>query len=180
GGSRGNPGPGGSGAVIVQLNGSISSGTAVWISSTSYHTKTTTNNQAEYRGLLQGLLQAHRSRMLPLHVVGDSKMIIEQQRKRHSPRAEHLSHFYKRCRVLADKCNVLSWTHHFRSFNKTADTLANLPMDTQPSRQLQVYSRDNIVECWRPVLSWVANDISNWLEIKSVSDSLVVRYCAPI
>ncbi|OWY94017.1 hypothetical protein PHMEG_00036376 [Phytophthora megakarya] len=116
----------------------------------SYHAKTTTNNQAEYRGLLQGLLQAHRSRMIPLHVVCDNKMIIEQQRKRHSPRfhesAQHYTHLYKRCRVLADKCNVLSWTHHIRSFNKTADTLANLAMNTQHSRQLQVYSRDNIVE----------------------------------
>ncbi|EGZ13922.1 hypothetical protein PHYSODRAFT_406163, partial [Phytophthora sojae] len=55
GGSRGNPGPGGSGAVILKVDSDSNTGKAVWAASMSYAAPTTTNNQAEYRGLLQGL-----------------------------------------------------------------------------------------------------------------------------
>ncbi|EGZ12025.1 hypothetical protein PHYSODRAFT_381909, partial [Phytophthora sojae] len=51
------------------------------------------------------------------------------------PRVEHLARLYWQCRTLADECGVITWTHHYRSFNKTADALANLAMDTKVSRQ---------------------------------------------
>ncbi|POM67633.1 Reverse transcriptase, partial [Phytophthora palmivora] len=128
----------------------------------------TTNNQDEYRGLLHGLLTADRKRMKPLHIVGDSKLIIDQQQRRRPPRADHLSHLYKRCRVLADRCNVQSWTHHLRSFNKTADALANLAMDVQRSRQLHVVSH-TVDDFWQPAIHWVANDISHWIENRLIT-----------
>ncbi|EGZ09639.1 hypothetical protein PHYSODRAFT_523129 [Phytophthora sojae] len=46
-----------------------------------------------------------------------------------------LQHTRSRCRVGADRCGVRSWSHHLRAFNKTADAVANLAMDTTCSRQ---------------------------------------------
>lgn len=45
----------------------------------AYGSAKTTNNIAEYMGLLHGLRQAKKMALRPLHVVGDSLMIIEQQ-----------------------------------------------------------------------------------------------------
>ncbi|EGZ23374.1 hypothetical protein PHYSODRAFT_452372, partial [Phytophthora sojae] len=71
-----------------------------------------------------------------LHVVGDSQLILRQQLHQTAPKAAHLRNLYQRCRVIADKCGVRSWSHHLRAFNKTADALANLAMGTTCSRQL--------------------------------------------
>ncbi|GMF34938.1 unnamed protein product [Phytophthora fragariaefolia] len=54
GGSRGNPGPGGAGSVILQVGGSKATARILWMASVSYAHKTT-NNIAEYHGLLNGL-----------------------------------------------------------------------------------------------------------------------------
>ena len=72
GGSRGNPGPGGSGSVIVRVQPQTHAATIVWMASVSVGAKTTTNNSAEYNGLIHGLQQAKHSEFLPLHVIGDS------------------------------------------------------------------------------------------------------------
>lgn len=40
--------------------------------------KATTNNMAEYWGLLHGLRGAHAHAFTPLTVIGDSNMIIQQ------------------------------------------------------------------------------------------------------
>ncbi|EGZ25961.1 hypothetical protein PHYSODRAFT_412287, partial [Phytophthora sojae] len=71
GGSRGNPGPGGSGSVIVRLDPGARAGVPVWFASMAYGDIRTTNNTAEYRGLLHGLKYANKCGLEPLHVVGD-------------------------------------------------------------------------------------------------------------
>jgi ribonuclease HI len=79
GGSRGNPGPGGSGAVIVSTNSTATTATTasiIWSAAMSSVNPSTTNNQAEYRGALEGLRAAHHNKWLPLEVVGDSQLII--------------------------------------------------------------------------------------------------------
>uniref|UniRef100_M4BYE6 Uncharacterized protein n=1 Tax=Hyaloperonospora arabidopsidis (strain Emoy2) TaxID=559515 RepID=M4BYE6_HYAAE len=50
-GSRGNPGPGGSGSVIVQLNIVTHAACVLWVLSMTYSAADTTNNTAEYWGL---------------------------------------------------------------------------------------------------------------------------------
>ncbi|EGZ25958.1 hypothetical protein PHYSODRAFT_478406 [Phytophthora sojae] len=77
----------------------------------------TTNNTAEYRGLLHGLKYANKCGLKPLHVVGDSMMIIKQLDGRRPPLAAHLARLYWHCRVLADYCRVETWTHHYRTYN---------------------------------------------------------------
>ena len=107
GGSRGNPGPGGSGAVVVRIGASIAEVAISWILSMSYAARTTTNNQAEYSGLLEGLRACQRGGWAPLHVIGDSMMIIRQQTGRKSPHAAHLAPLYHQSRRIADMLRVL-------------------------------------------------------------------------
>jgi ribonuclease HI len=72
GGSRGNPGPGGSGAVILRVTAHAAAATIIWIQSVHHADPATTNNQAEYSGLLAGLQAAATRTWKPLTVVGDS------------------------------------------------------------------------------------------------------------
>ncbi|KAJ0409672.1 hypothetical protein P43SY_008544 [Pythium insidiosum] len=78
GGSRGNPGPGGSGAVIVALAGPHADPMVIWAAAMSYADPQTTNNTAEYGGLLAGLRAAAQRRLRPLEVIGDSRLILDQ------------------------------------------------------------------------------------------------------
>lgn len=164
GGSRGNPGPGGSGSVILRVNlAGGSPGTLVWCASMAYGHRKTTNNVAEYRGLLCGLTYALTHQLNPLHVVGDSDMIVSQQRDRRPPKAPHLAHIYQRCRTTADQFTVCTWTHHYRAFNKTADALANLAMDSKRSRQLDARLTRSITTPWTAPLYHVSTDLTEWL-----------------
>jgi hypothetical protein len=55
GGSRGNPGPGGSGSVIVRVQPNFHEASVEWVVSMAYSNPATTNNVAEYWGLIHGL-----------------------------------------------------------------------------------------------------------------------------
>ena len=55
GGSRGNPRPGFSGSVIVKMQFRSHAVCVIWIAGMAYGRASTTNNYAEYQGLLHGL-----------------------------------------------------------------------------------------------------------------------------
>ncbi|KAF1317715.1 reverse transcriptase, partial [Globisporangium splendens] len=95
GGSRGNPGPGGTGSIIVRVHKDSHTASLIWAASMAYSRKDTTNNFAEYWGLIHGLREAQRSHFEPLYVIGDSALIISQQRMHRSPR-QHRLHVYTR------------------------------------------------------------------------------------
>ena len=71
GASKGNPGIGGSGAILLK-NGIVMH-TAMYS-----HPNRVTNNVAEYRGLIIGLKMAIEKGYIDLYVEGDSKLVIEQ------------------------------------------------------------------------------------------------------
>ncbi|KAJ8579141.1 hypothetical protein ON010_g65 [Phytophthora cinnamomi] len=79
--ARGNPGPGGSGAVIVEIGGDDPGPEIVWMASISIASRTT-NKIAGYRGVIVGLRYAVRNMLLGIHGVGDSNLIITQLRER--------------------------------------------------------------------------------------------------
>ncbi|KAF1324291.1 reverse transcriptase, partial [Globisporangium splendens] len=70
GGSRGNPGPGGTGSVIVRVHKDSHTASLIWAASMAYSRKDTTNNFAEYWGLIHGLREAQRSHFEPLECIG--------------------------------------------------------------------------------------------------------------
>ena len=76
GASQGNPGPGGSGAVLLMReNGYLQ---PIAVTARHINDSTNTNNQAEYRALLDGLELAAAQGVSHIHIVGDSALVVNQ------------------------------------------------------------------------------------------------------
>jgi ribonuclease HI len=121
GGSRGNPGPGGSGSVVVQLHLRTATWHPIWAAATVLGHARTPNNIAEFAGLHRILEHAAVRGWRYMHVVGDSAMILRLMRIRQPPKSKRLQHWYFKTARLVDNCRVVSWTHHYRKNNKMAD-----------------------------------------------------------
>ncbi|MEW9533395.1 bifunctional RNase H/acid phosphatase [Microbispora sp. NPDC049125] len=123
GGSRGNPGPAGFGAVVKDSGGRVLAESAESIG-------TATNNVAEYRGLIAGLraLVALGVEGGPVEVRMDSKLVVEQMAGRWKVKHEGLRPLALEAAALARKFRV-TWTWIPRERNTHADRLANEAMD---------------------------------------------------
>ncbi|WDV51321.1 histidine phosphatase family protein [Streptomyces coeruleorubidus] len=123
GGSRGNPGPAGYGAVVSDA------ATGETLREAAEYLGVATNNVAEYRGLLAGLRAAHElDPAATVHVRMDSKLVIEQMSGRWKikhpdmkPLAADAARIFPPGRVTYE------WIPRER--NKHADRLANEAMD---------------------------------------------------
>ncbi|KAE9304149.1 hypothetical protein PF001_g13212 [Phytophthora fragariae] len=129
----------------------------------SYAAESTANKMAENMGLLGGLTVCNQNGYSPLHVVGDSEMIIQQQRTRQPPKAKHLTPLFWRCRRRLAVLQVLSWQHHLRAHNKMADSLANQAMDTRRSTQLRVDSDMLMAARWKRLDDLARGDVGHWI-----------------
>jgi len=127
GGSRGNPGIGGSGSVLYQrvLNQPAEE---IW-SDFYYLGPYCTNNQAEYTGLLRGLEEVVRRGIQRLHVQGDSLLVIRQMQGKYQCRATILQELYQQCLVFTQHIPFITFEHIPRSLNVRADMLSNQGMD---------------------------------------------------
>ncbi|MFF4990265.1 bifunctional RNase H/acid phosphatase [Streptosporangium saharense] len=124
GGSRGNPGPAGYGAVVKDAaDGQILVEVAESIG-------TQTNNVAEYRGLIAGLraLLDLAGDGASVEVRMDSKLVIEQMAGRWKIKNEGLRPLATEAASLARRLRV-TWRWIPRERNKDADRLANEAMD---------------------------------------------------
>ncbi|KAF1331570.1 reverse transcriptase, partial [Globisporangium splendens] len=160
GGSRSNPGPGGTGSNIVRVHKDSHTASLIWAVSMAYSRKDTTNNFAEYWGLIHGLREAQHSHFEPLYVIGNSALIISQQRMHRSPRQHRLVRLYQTSRRLADCIDTRGWYHHYRAFNKMADSAANLAMDTRTSTQVHFPTQR---AAFNNLTQDLDNDVMHWL-----------------
>ncbi|MFP8903726.1 bifunctional RNase H/acid phosphatase [Streptomyces atacamensis] len=123
GGSRGNPGPAGYGAVVRDA------GTGQTLSEAAEYIGTATNNVAEYRGLIAGLRAAHALDPQALvRVRMDSKLVVEQMSGRWKikhPGMRPLA--LEAASVFPPDSVTYQWIP--REENKHADRLANEAMD---------------------------------------------------
>jgi ribonuclease HI len=115
---KGNPGPGGAGAVLYK------NGIEVW-SDCSFVGKNVTNNIAEYTGLLLGLNQAAKVGIKNLTVNGDSQLAIKQMTGVYKVNSENLIELYKTAKQLEKLFDSISYNHVYRKDNKRADALSN-------------------------------------------------------
>jgi ribonuclease HI len=133
GGSRGNPGTGGSGAVIYE--GIPSYGKEIWCGY-FYLGSNISNNQAEYLGLIEGLRQAALMNIESLNVEGDSELIIKQVTGVYKVRNATLIKLNQEVKNIVKsfpKGTILNYNHIPRSMNGRADLLGNIAMDTKES-----------------------------------------------
>ena len=123
GASRGNPGDASYGAVLYNSKCEIVDECYGKLTGKS------TNNQAEYAAILNGLKMAKRNNVTQLEIYGDSKLIIEQMCKRWKVKNEGLRLYYDVCEDLVREFENVSFIHVKRNLNTYADMLANKALD---------------------------------------------------
>jgi len=115
---KGNPGPGGAGAVLYK--GEIE----IW-SDSAFVGKKVTNNIAEYTGLIIGLKQAIKVGIKNITVNGDSQLVIKQMTGAYKVTSENLIELHKIAKQLEKSFDSISFNHVYRKDNKRADALSN-------------------------------------------------------
>jgi ribonuclease HI len=122
GGSRGNPGPAGYGVQIVGDAGEV-------VAELHGALPHTTNNVAEYNGLLAALSWAADHGVRALQIRSDSELMVKQLRGEYRVKHPGLQPLYQEARALIARIGRVTFEHVRREFNKDADRLANLAMD---------------------------------------------------
>ena len=118
--SKGNPGRAGAGAVIYD-----SAMIEIW-SSAEFVGTNSTNNEAEYTGLLIGLRKAVEMGITHLLVRGDSQLIVRQMNKEYKVKSASLKPMYLEAVELSKLIDQITYQHVYREYNKRADELSNL------------------------------------------------------
>lgn len=121
GGARGNPGPAGYGVLIQTVDGeTVELKAPLGI---------TTNNVAEYQGLLAALRWALAHGVRKLHVRSDSELLVRQMNGQYRVRHPGLQPLHEEACTLARQIGEVSFEHVRRDMNRDADRLANEAMD---------------------------------------------------
>ncbi len=123
GGSRGNPGPAGYGAVVWDAD------RAIVLAESKQAIGHATNNVAEYRALIAGLDDAAKLGATEAAVYMDSKLVVEQMSGRWKVKHPDLAQLHAQARTLASQFGRINYAWVPRERNKHADRLANEAMD---------------------------------------------------
>lgn len=123
GGSRGNPGPAGYGAVVWDAD------RAQVLAERREFLGVATNNVAEYRGLIAGLEAAAELGADEVEARMDSKLVVEQMSGRWKIKHAAMIPLAERARQLGAGFSRVNFTWIPRAENSHADRLANEAMD---------------------------------------------------
>lgn len=131
GGSRGNPGVAGAGAVVKNSADQIIRGVAVPLG-------INTNNFAEYRAVVEGfnllkkLVKKEDRKKVNILFRMDSELIVKQLTGIYQIKEESLfPHFIEIHNIQVSDFPNVEFEHVRREYNKDADALANQAMDEQ-------------------------------------------------
>jgi ribonuclease HI len=123
GGSRGNPGPSAFGVVLKDANGRK-------ITELSNFLGVSTNNVAEYEGLLAALVYARENGYRRLQVLSDSELMVRQIRGQYRVRNAQLSVLFERATSVIRTFEWFSIDQIGRSLNTEADRLVNQTLNS--------------------------------------------------
>jgi ribonuclease HI len=123
GGARGNPGPAAAAAVLSDAGG------GQVVDEATEYLGHTTNNVAEYRGLLLGLARASALGATAVEVVNDSELVAKQVNGEYKVKHPDMKALH--AEALAALAGFDSWTIRNvpRSANAGADALVNQALD---------------------------------------------------
>lgn len=127
GGSRGNPGQASYGFVILDEKGKL-------IYEEGKYIGVTTNNVAEYSGVLEALKYVKKNlahEALSIELFADSRLVVEQLSGRFKVKSPHLKPMIEQIKILAFEFGGISYTHIPREKNFRADCLVNLALDSR-------------------------------------------------
>jgi len=122
GGSRGNPGPAGFGAVLLDAAGNT-------VDTLSGFIGRATNNEAEYRAVIEGLRGALRHGARSVTIRADSQLVVRQITGAYKVRTPRLRPLRDEALALLGKFDSWRAEHVGREQNALADALANDAMD---------------------------------------------------
>jgi ribonuclease HI len=129
GGSRGNPGPSAIGAVVLDP----ATDPPRRLAEVSECIGITTNNVAEYKALIAGLVAAERFGARRVRVRADSKLVVEQVKGTWKVKQTHLLPLRDEARRLLARYDDVDIRHVPRAENFDADALVNAALDAAVS-----------------------------------------------
>lgn len=127
GASRGNPGRAGAGIVIEDEHGMKLKAMHRWLGEM-------TNNEAEYRALIDGLKAAATWNPDELKVFLDSNLVVQQINGEYRVKDAKLKPLHERAKALLGGFTKTSVRHVEREKNRRADYLANMAIDEHVKR----------------------------------------------
>jgi ribonuclease HI len=139
GGSRGNPGPASYGVVIRDPRGEV-------VARLKKYIGRTTNNVAEYYGLIAALDYAQSNSIKALRVESDSELLVKQMRGQYKVKSADLKPLYERAKKMSQALPAFRIDHVYREQNREADLLANEAMDEASGKPPAAASRNPKVE----------------------------------
>jgi ribonuclease HI len=124
GGSRGNPGPAASGAVLLDPGGEL-------VEEIGAYLGVATNNVAEWTALVLGLEAAAKRGIRRLAVRLDSELVVKQLSGEYRVKHAGLQPYYRRARQLIRGFAEVDVRHIPRKENALADRLVNRVLDQE-------------------------------------------------
>lgn len=97
----------------------------------------TTNNVAEYAGLLEALETAGAEGANEVEIVSDSELLVKQMLGVYRVKHPNLVPMHAKAKALARKFTRFTIRHTLRAGNKDADRLANLAVDRAEGRLVE-------------------------------------------
>ena len=131
GGSRGNPGPAASAAVLLDPSGEL-------VEEVGAYLGIATNNVAEWTALVLGLEAAAKRGILRLSVRLDSELVVKQLRGEYRVKHAGLQPLYNRARQLLRRFSEVDVKHVPRKQNALADRLVNRLLDQEAAAPAKV------------------------------------------
>ena len=122
GGSRGNPGPASYGVVVRDPRGQI-------VAKLKKYIGPSTNNVAEYYGLIAALDYAQQHGIRALRIESDSELLVRQMRGQYKVKSPELRPLFERAHKMAQGFDSFKIDHVYREQNAEADALANEALD---------------------------------------------------
>lgn len=125
GASRGNPGPASYGFTVADEEGKLLHEEGEYIG-------LTTNNVAEYTGVLRSLKwvkEKFKKQDIQVAVFADSKLVAEQLSGRYKIRSANLKPLIEQIKFLSIELGGIIYSHIPREKNTEADKLANQALD---------------------------------------------------
>lgn len=138
GGSRGNPGPSAAGYVILNNRQEV-------IEEGGEYLGITTNNIAEYQGVLLGLEKALELGYRKVDFKVDSMLVVNQMKGFYKIKNRELWPVHERIRMLMEQFERVTFTHVNRQFNQLADGMVNKTLDAH-AREKKRIAKDATVE----------------------------------
>ncbi len=127
GGSRGNPGPASYGVVVRNERGEI-------VAKLKKYIGRTTNNVAEYYGLIAALDYAQSQGVRALRIESDSELLVRQMRGHYKVKSPDLRPLFERAKKMSQTLASFRIEHVYRAQNSEADALANEALDESAGR----------------------------------------------